>query len=172
MPKLWRRHKAPLNEDGESCIVSTSSRTQYSFVRRRQRKLAASYQHFASTVRHHEIPRVTHKDLQIELPAFLVVNALAVVTLLVCFASSPDLTLRLLLLAEMLLCEFPPFFSRWTLLVTVLLPIKRKSLAQIAVGMAVFSWVSRLDWEYAWLRIGHWIDREKGVDRHDVSTAL
>ncbi|MBA7489730.1 hypothetical protein ES702_00264 [subsurface metagenome] len=78
------------------------------------------------------------------------------------------MTLRILLLGQTIFCTFPPFFPNWVVLLAVLLPMKIKSRTEVVLGFAMLSWISSLEWLYAWERIGYRISRGQDSDRNDM----
>lgn len=157
MPKLRSRHESATDTDVPTDLISTSSRRQRARIHKPRRRDAKQYQHFAGAVRQPRTSPCVDHFPEADPASFLFAKGLAAVTLLVCFGASPDVTLRLLVLAETIIFAFPPYFSRWPVLMAMLFPIGTKYLLQIVVGLAVFSWVSRLDWAYASGRIHRWI---------------
>lgn len=154
MPKLRRRHKLPADSNEQNDLKPTSSRMHSPHGHKRRKATAKHYQHFASASRKPKNSPYVDDFPEGDPPSFFLVQGLAAVTLLICFGASPDLTLRLCVLAETLIFAFPPYFSRWPVLIAILLPIRTKCLLEISVGLIVFSWASGLDWAYASGRIG------------------
>lgn len=173
MPKLRKRQRLSLDVEGQSTQAPAWPRAQQGSSRKRRRTSAAPYQHFASSVRHPEIFNHTQDDYpETTPPSISVIKSLATTSVLVCLATSPDLALRLLLLGEMLLCAFPPFFARWAILLAILLPMKIQSLLEVVLGLAMFSWISEMDWTYAWRRVGHRITYGRSDDGHGLNAEI
>lgn len=162
----------PTDEDNQIGPAPTSIATQYSLRRKRRKTTAPSYQHFASAIRQPEMVHCQDNTPEADISALFLVRTLAAVTLVICIGSWPGLTLRLLVLAETVLFAFPPFFSRWPVLIAMLLPMRIKSLLEVVIGLALFSWTARLDWRFAWGRVGRWIRRAQKEDAQGFSIAV
>lgn len=151
--------------DTKPSILRT--RVRKLFGRRSRGQRAQHYHHFARHVKassDDEVGTFTGPPEGLNCSAaFLTTTAMAILAL--CYVFSPDTALRVLLLAELLLCEFPLFFGNWIVAIPIALPMKVQSRTEVVLSLAMLSWIGQCDWIYAWQVVRQWYVGGKDLAR-------
>lgn len=147
--------KSHANSDGPS--KRTRIRNFFD-TRRRSQAATPGYAHFASNVRRCRNVNGANLEDTAMISWTTGATAFVIATLLTaCFMRYPHTALRLVLFGEMLLCPFPPILANWIVIIPIALPMKVQSRLEVALGLAMLSWMNVIDWSFAWERTGAWI---------------
>lgn len=166
MSKLWKRRRRQVDIEDHADTLPTTLNPNI-FSRTSQTVNKHRYRHYAANIRYSEDSHI-QKNPEVSATASTnVVMAVLATSVLMCFVTMPDTTLRIVLLGELLFCGFPPFFANWVVLLAILLPMKVQSRTEVVLGLAMLSWISKLEWTYAWERIRHRIDLDYINSRDD-----
>lgn len=155
-----RRHSVQAEND-------STKRRRRNIFRRRRHVAAETIYHYSPVEDADELPysgTTTPKSDRESLHdghnglSYLIVSA-AMALLVICWVTSADTVLRILLVGELLLCTFPPVFANWIALIPILLPMTTQGRLEVVVGLATLSFASQVDWQFPWLRVTKWAVR-------------
>ena len=144
-----------------------SSRMRNVLRKRKWKASPPTYNHFASSIRTQDNSDIPPK-VRDEGPSWraISITLIAMGLIACCFALSPNTTLRVALFGQLLLCEFPPFFDNWIVLIPILLPMNVQSRFEVVLGLAMLSWVGTLNWSFAHRSIQNWLSRTRQPHPH------
>lgn len=157
MPKLWKRRRRQTNIENHAHASTNSSNPNVS-SRPGQTVNKHQYRHYAANIRYSENDCAQNIPETSRTASTNVIIGILIMSVLICLMTMPDTTLRITMLGELLFCSFPPFFANWIVVLAILVPMKIQSRTEIVLGLAMLSWMSRLEWTYAWGRVRRKID--------------
>lgn len=166
MPKLWKRRRRQVGIEDQADALPTPS-TPNTFGRTRQTMNKHRYRHYAARIRYSENDRAQNVPETSRTASANVARGIFTTSVLMCLVTMPDTILRIVLLGELLFCSFPPLFANWIILLAILVPMKVRSRTEVVLGLAMLSWISKLEWTYAWGTVRHRVDREHTNRRDD-----